>query len=574
MKHSSSPKPKLWLVILTLFLASLACNFGQPDEIIPTPAPPTSTVPAPEQATNTPEAIPPTEAPAEPTAETPDQPTGQVLTGPQRLKLAQSTVLIIAAQDEGGQRVPTHIGSGTIISADGLILTNAHVASPASQGDFDFEPDYLFIAMMEDESKPPVPTYMAELLAVDGFLDLAVIKIKYSMDGSLINPSDLNFSFVEIGNSDDMHLGDTINIFGFPGIGGDTITFTKGSVSGFTSEDPIGDRAWIKTDATIAGGNSGGLGANDFGQIIGIPTIASSGANADVTDCRVIQDTNGDGRLTEADTCIPIGGFINALRPVNLAQPLIRAAQSGTAYDSPYDSGSVAEPGTPGSGGEQFSLVAWTEEFGDDSCPTNPVTSFPSGVQQVSAIMGYNGMTDGQTVSMYWLIDGELVVDQEFAWDGGLSDDCYAFYVHNGGDALPDGTYTLELYTESALVAQEIVTVGEVAFLPDGDSSSLFVFVDGYIVDADTGKGIPGAIIIILWPGVDLDEWLADGSDAEIYISVETDSDGYFNLLLPFDRDVEYAGIAGLEGYEPSEGYLTFTQDDPEYITLEIELTK
>ena len=83
MKHSSSPKPKLWLVILTLFLASLACNFGQPDEIIPTPAPPTSTVPAPEQATNTPEAVPPTQAPAEPTAETPDPPTRQLPTRPQ-----------------------------------------------------------------------------------------------------------------------------------------------------------------------------------------------------------------------------------------------------------------------------------------------------------------------------------------------------------------------------------------------------------------------------------------------------------------------------------------------------------
>ncbi|NJN44067.1 MAG: trypsin-like peptidase domain-containing protein [Anaerolineae bacterium] len=223
--------------------------------------------------------------------------------------MARATVLIIAAQNQGGQTIPTHIGSGTIISADGLILTNAHVASPASQGDFDFEPDVLFIAMMEDESRSPVPTYIADLLAVDGFLDLAVIKINFTMDGSRLNASDLNFDFVELGNSDEMHLGDNINIFGFPGIGGDTITFTKGSVSGFSSEEPIGDRAWIKTDATIAGGNSGGLGANDFGQIIGVPTIASSGAEgANVTDCRVIQDTNGDGRLTNDDTCIPIGG--------------------------------------------------------------------------------------------------------------------------------------------------------------------------------------------------------------------------------------------------------------------------
>ncbi|GAB4580398.1 MAG: hypothetical protein Fur0022_31390 [Anaerolineales bacterium] len=562
-------KSRIWLVVLVLLLASLACTFGQTPEVIPTPAPPTNTVPAPEQPTNTPETVPPTEAPSD----TPTQPSGQGLTGPQRQRLAQATVLIIAAQDQGGQPIPTHIGSGTIISADGLILTNAHVASPAAQGDFEFEPDYLYIAIMENESKPPVPTYLAELMAVDGFLDLAVIKITMTLDGSRLNSGDLNFDFVELGNSDDTHLGDTINIFGFPGIGGDTITFTKGSVSGFTSEDPIGDRAWIKTDATIAGGNSGGLGANDFGQIIGVPTIASSGAEGDITDCRVIQDTNGDGRLTNEDTCIPIGGFINALRPINLALPLIRAAQSGTAYVSPYDGGTVSEPGTPSTGHEQFNFVAWTEEFGDDSCPTNPVTSFPSGVKQVSAIYSYSGMTDGQAFAMYWLIDGEVAVEVQFNWDGGAEDDCYAFYVHNGGEALPDGTYTLELYNEVGLVAEKTVSVGGTGAVEPSGSSD-FVFVDGYVLDADTGKGIPNAVVIVLWPGTDMDQWLDNGSDADIYAYAETDADGYFNLILPFERGVVYPGIAGSEGYEPSEGELVFSEDDPELITLEIELTK
>lgn len=570
MQYSIFSKSKIWLVILILLLASLACNLGQPSEVVPTPAPPTPTVPAPEQPTNTPEAVPPTEAP---TQDTPTQPGGQGLTGPQRQRLAKATVLIIAAQDQGGQPIPTHIGSGTIITADGLILTNAHVASPAAQGDLEFEPDYLYIALMEDESKPPVPTYLAQLMAVDGFLDLAIIKITSTLDGSTINSTDLNFDFVEIGNSDDTHLGDTVNIFGFPGIGGDTITFTKGSVSGFTSEEPIGDRAWIKTDATIAGGNSGGLGANDLGQIIGVPTIASSGANADVTDCRVIQDTNGDGALTQEDTCIPIGGFINALRPVNLALPLIRAAQSSTAYVSPYDTGGVSEPGTPGTGNEQFSFVAWTEEFGDDSCPINPVTSFSSGVKQVSAIYAFSGMTDGQAFWMYWLIDGEVAVESQFAWDGGPEANCYAFYVHNGGEALPDGAYTLELYDEDGMVATQSVSVGGTGQTePTGDSG--FVFVDGYVLDADTGKGIPGAVVIVLWPGVDMDAWLDNGTDADIYAYAETDENGYFNLILPFERGVIYAGIAGIEGYEPSEGDLTFTADDPEQVTLEIELTK
>ena len=59
-------------------------------------------------------------------------------------------------------------------------------------------------------------------------------------------------------------------------------------------------------------------------------------------DCRVLADTNLDGRINQYDICIPVGGFINALRPVNLARPLIDEARriliagpTSTAYPSP-----------------------------------------------------------------------------------------------------------------------------------------------------------------------------------------------------------------------------------------------
>lgn len=144
-----------------------------------------------------------------------------------------------------------------------------------------------------------------------------------------IDPSSLNLPYVQLGNSDSVHVGDTINIFGFPAIGGNTITFTKGIVSGFSSEDQLGDRAWIKTDATISGGNSGGLAADANGHIIGVPTIAAASRDTETSDCRQVQDTNGDGTVDQNDSCVPIGGFLNGIRPVNLAQPLIDAALAG-----------------------------------------------------------------------------------------------------------------------------------------------------------------------------------------------------------------------------------------------------
>ena len=134
-------------------------------------------------------------------------------------------------------------GSGSFISSDGLILTNAHVASIHAPGlalfydDISFaltpEPDALIVAIIENESRPPERKYIAEVVSADGALDLAVIKIVSDLDGNPVDPDLLNVPFVELGDSDQVQLGESVRIFGFPGIGGETITFTQGTVSGF-----------------------------------------------------------------------------------------------------------------------------------------------------------------------------------------------------------------------------------------------------------------------------------------------------------------------------------------------------
>ena len=134
----------------------------------------------------------------------------------------------------------------------------------------------------------------------------------------------LRLPTVPLGDSDAMQLGDRLAIFGYPGIGGETVTFTSGNVSGFTGDKNVrSHRAWIKTDATIAGGNSGGTAVNQAGQLVGVPTQAAAGAGVTPVDARPVLDTNRDGRIDQRDTPMAVGGFINGLRPVNLAFPLL-----------------------------------------------------------------------------------------------------------------------------------------------------------------------------------------------------------------------------------------------------------
>lgn len=249
--------------------------------------------------------------------------------------------------DENNELQIGWTGSGTIISADGLILTNAHVVLP----DRYFPVDALVVAQTISQDAEPEPRFYAEVLQADATLDIAVIHVTTDYDGNPVEASTLNLPHVPLGDSDQLNLGDPLTILGYPGIGGATVTLTRGEVSGFTSQPDYGQRAFIKTSATIAGGNSGGLAVDAAGELIGVPTQLGYGGEDQYVDCRVLADTNRDGFVNENDSCVPTGGFINALRPVALALPLIEAAQRGEvnivgveepiAVNEPVESGAI-----------------------------------------------------------------------------------------------------------------------------------------------------------------------------------------------------------------------------------------
>jgi len=237
-----------------------------------------------------------------------------------------SVVQIIALVEIDGELVQGWWGSGTVVSEDGLILTNAHVVL----SDRYYDVEDLMVAITVAQDLPPEPMFYADILQVDANLDLAVIKVRSDLNGGTPNFEALEIDPVPLGSSDTLQLGDELIIIGYPSIGGETITLTRGEVSGFTAEEPYGNRAFIKTSATISGGNSGGLAATPQGEIIGVPTKLGSGdEEVEYVDCRRLADTNRDGTIDENDSCVPTGGFINAIRPITLAQPLIDAAKAG-----------------------------------------------------------------------------------------------------------------------------------------------------------------------------------------------------------------------------------------------------
>ncbi|MDO8362684.1 MAG: serine protease [Actinomycetota bacterium] len=370
--------------------------------------------------------------------------------GPLDIDTIARSVVQILASDADGNGLWT--GSGTIISADGLILTNAHVVTNSDEARY----ETLTVLVTESADRAPTPTYQADVVGWDPVLDLAVVKISADADGNPLEVDDL--PFLKVGDSDAIGLGDHLRIFGYPGIGGDTITFTEGSVSGFTSEAGVdADRAWVKTDATIAGGNSGGTAVNDDGELVAVPTRASA-TEGDITDCRVVQDTNGDGTVDENDSCIPIGGFINGLRPTNLASGVIEQGQLGEIV--------VAEEGGPidvDTSGITLTPLVFSPDVTADDQPTEIVQALPTGAPRVCGFFDYSGMTDGATWDAVWNVNGELNLDYSLIaqeWVGG-SDGINWWVCAGGGEAgLADGVYELSILVNGELMGSNAVFVG------------------------------------------------------------------------------------------------------------------
>lgn len=177
--------------------------------------------------------------------------------------IVSETVKIIAYNQTANEHViEKSLASGTLISADGLILTNHHVVTDGNDENY----ETFAICTVSDENQEPDCLYTASLVAKDKALDAAVLKI----DAKDVYGNNIPvFPYLNYTNPVLPNVNENITVFGFPGIGGETLTVTKGQVSGYEDRGNIKN---LKTDATISSGNSGGTAKNSDGEFVGVPT--------------------------------------------------------------------------------------------------------------------------------------------------------------------------------------------------------------------------------------------------------------------------------------------------------------
>jgi S1-C subfamily serine protease len=332
----------------------------------------------------------------------------------------RATVLVLVPDNNGDL---FGSGSGTVLDAEqGLILTNYHVLGDR-QTQVLFNDDGLaVIGVMPDNLKgAPILKYRANLLGGDPALDLAVLQITAVFGNSESElPEDLGLTAIEIADSETLMIGDELYVIGYPGLGGNTVTMSTGLVSGFLDQDNDGVFEWIKTDAEVNRGNSGGLAVNGKWQFIGVPSAG----------------------VSEVETA----GKISLIRTGNLAAQFYQAVLLGKRGV------------TPGSG-PRISEVEFGEAVNRRNEVSRPGTSFASGLTDLYAAFAYAGFRNGQELNMLWFVDGQQDATDTFAWNEGENGRSWVSIYNEEG--LRDGFYELELQLDGQSLYRGGVTVGE-----------------------------------------------------------------------------------------------------------------
>lgn len=435
----------------------------------------------------------------------------------------QATVMILAPDNHGDLYSS---GSGTVLDADrGIILTTYHVMGEPEARSLFNDDGIAYIAVNPVDLKgSPVVKYIARMVEGSPEQDLAVLRVVgLADDPDARLPKNLGLVAVDRGDSEQLLPGDPLAVIGFPGLGGSTVTFTDGVVSGFLDENGDGVYEWIKTNTEVNPGNSGGLAIDTAGAFIGVPTAGYSRAD--------------------------VAGKISLIRPGTIALSFLDRAvlgQQGSSTGVKNPDQSSGATGVVPITGDAFGPITFARDVSEKDRPVETGNTF-IGVDTIYAFFDVDGIAEGMPWSTRWLLDGEEVLREEMTWEGRAST-TWVSITHP--DGLPEGSYTLELYAGDNLAQRASLTVVAGAGNAAGAAP---VNVTGIMHDADNvRRTISGAQVVVLLPGVTIDAWIdAEFDESMIHASGVSARGGVFRLdnkLTPGER---YSVVVVHDDYKP-----------------------
>lgn len=246
-------------------------------------------------------------------------------------------------------------GTGSIISKDGQVITNAHVVlkdgRPFKKVFVYLKPDKLTGSMKDDLQH----RFKANVVEIDEKLDLALLRM---VDA----PADLvKLDFVD---PDAVEIGEPVIAIGHPETGG-LWTLTTGSISSVVADfQGVEGKHVFQTEASVNRGNSGGPLINAYGQMVGINTCISRRA----ADGLAITDINFSLKSSVAVE------WLNRRRLLEVAyvKPPDENTATVVAVSDPPAKTEPTKPKYTVDGGDGKTLVAVVEPQGKEEVAEDP----------------------------------------------------------------------------------------------------------------------------------------------------------------------------------------------------------
>ena len=164
-----------------------------------------------------------------------------------------------------------------LVSRDGSVLTSYHVIHDRN-GRLH---DAFVIGRFSEPDKAP-QLYCAgrpSRSKLQPDVDLALLKCDLDLDGrAATSPlGGPGWAPLALGRADDLKVGQRVWVLGYPDVGGGGLTLSEGEIAGWAGVDGAAGRDFLKTDAAIRHGNSGGPVVDDQGRLIGIAAAVRAG---------------------------------------------------------------------------------------------------------------------------------------------------------------------------------------------------------------------------------------------------------------------------------------------------------
>lgn len=469
---------------------------------------------------------------------------------------------IIKVEQDGQQSLKVlTMGTGTVLSGQGSILTDSYVAD--LQGVAEalksrpevkqvYQNSYL-VMVTNGTDQPTTPAFIASLTAEDKNLGLALLTPAQDLSGKPVDVATLNMPSLTVSPTEPQ-AGGQIAVYGYPKsrnglIGGQRVT-VKGPQQQADGTKLMGINEQMEV------GFAGGPATDAESNFVGIVST-KGGSREGLTN--VVPVSSMQALLQQAvvplsdNTCTAPGGC---------ASPSPQPGPAATATPGAGPSGAA----TPAAGPTgSFGPIRFRTSPAGPAQEASASPTFPAGATELYAEWDYQNMSEGALLKTSWVFGGQPVLENSETWTLPGSGATSRVIGTKSGNPLPDGQYGFQLYLNGQQVQSGTATIGSGGSGTGPTPSTEGVRLTGKVTDALSAQPIVGASFIVLKEGV---TWSTAKSKDDVLDTVTTDQSGTFMTSAPLKRGVKYSVGISMQGYQAVAGTIDVPASGPSILDV------